>query len=955
MAATASAQGLYGREAEVKELDLALERAASGQRAILLLEGEAGIGKTRLLAEALDRARSRGCAVALAQAEELEGSRPFGVIAEALGCDRSSPDPRRTAIAALLSAHGAGDLGPITVSSDSGLRFRVLDALTDLAEELALDRPLVIGLDDLQWADPSSLLTVAAIGRRLAHLPVALIACFRPSPRSADLQRVIDSLEGSGARHFTLSRLTDRAVSRLVAEIVDAEPGPRLLAEMAGAAGNPLFVTELAGAILQEGILQTEGGHAEVAEMILPPSLRLTILRRLDFLAGGTLRALQSASILGSSFTVIDLSAVTGSTAASLSEALAEALRAGVLADDGSRLRFRHELIRDTIYLDLPASVRDALHREAGQRLADSGAPALQVAEQLARGAVPGDAGAVSWLTRAAREAAPRSPETAAAMLERAIGLTGPADPGRDGLIAERAVTLMLAGKIGDAQAACLSLLDREHDPGVDGEVRICLGQALLAQGRMHDGLRELAKAADSPALTQAERARTQAWAGFAQFSLGDLAGAAAMARQARAAAAECGDHVTTSIAMTILAVVSESRGRLREALQIIDEAVALANDSPGRQGHRYPVHVTRGHILIELDRLQDAKSTLQTGLRISEELGVRWAAASYHAFLAMVGFTAGDWDDASAELEASIELAAETDRDSSLILSHSLLSIIRLHRNDLHGAAESVAPAARLLAATGSRYRSHWAIWARALVAEADGDSARAYADLERVWDQCAQSGLALEYPVLGPDLIRLALATGHGGRARDIAAAVAGVAAGNDVASLTGAALRCRGLADDDAGMLRRAVDAYARGPRPLELALACEEAGRALARQGTAASAIHLLDQAAEGYHRLGATRDHARVQAALRGLGVRRGRRGTRTRPQHGWQSLTPAEQAIAILVAEGLSNPRIGERLFVSHRTVQTHIAHLFAKLGVASRAQLAAEVTRHRGNEPTRQ
>jgi DNA-binding CsgD family transcriptional regulator len=145
------------------------------------------------------------------------------------------------------------------------------------------------------------------------------------------------------------------------------------------------------------------------------------------------------------------------------------------------------------------------------------------------------------------------------------------------------------------------------------------------------------------------------------------------------------------------------------------------------------------------------------------------------------------------------------------------------------------------------------------------------------------------------------------------------------------------------------------YARGPRPLELALACEEAGTALARQGTAASAIHLLGQAAEGYHRLGATRDHARVQAALRGLGVRRGRRGTRTRPQHGWQSLTPTEQAVALLVAEGLSNPRIGERLFVSHRTVQTHVAHLFAKLGVSSRAQLAAEVTRHRGNEPAGQ
>ncbi len=765
---------------------------------------------------------------------------------------------------------------------------------------------------------------------------------------------VLDSLEGTGARHLTLSRLTDRAVSRLVAEIVDAEPGPRLLAKMAGAAGNPLFVTELVGAIIQEGILQTGGGQAEVAEMTLPPSLRLTILRRLGFLAGDTLQALQSASILGSSFTVTELSAITGSPAAGLALALAEAIRAGVLADDGSRLRFRHELIRDAIYRDFPASVRGALYREAGQRLADAGAPALQVAGQLARGAVPGDTGAVGWLTKAAREAAPRSPEAAAAMLDRAIGLTGPADPGRDSLIAEKAGSLMLAGKVTDAHTACRSLLDRDHDPGVDGQVRICLGQALLAQGRARDGLRELQKAADSPALTQAERAGAQAWAGFARFSLGDLAGAAAMAGRARSAAAECGDHLTTSIALTTLAVVTESRGRLREALQTIDEAVALANDSPGRQGHRYPVHVARGRILIELDRLHDARTTLQTGMRISEELGVRWPAASYQAYLAMVGFTAGEWDDAIAELEASIELAGETGETYSLILGHCMLSIIRLHRNDLRSAAESAATAASLLAATGPRYRAHWALWARALITEAGGDPARAYAELAGVWDRCARSGLALEYPVLGPDLIRLALAAGDTGRARDTAAAVADVAAGNDIASLTGAALRCRGLAEDDAGLLRRAVDAYSRGPRPLEHALACEEAGRALARRGSADSAVPLLNQALACYDRLGATRDLARAQAVLRGLGVRRGRQGARRRPRHGWQSLTPTEQTVAVLVAEGLSNPRIGERLYVSHRTVQTHIAHVFAKLDISSRAQLAAEVTRHRGNEPAR-
>ena len=120
--------------------------------------------------------------VAAGRAEELERTRPFGLVAAAFGCVRSSPDPRRAAIAALLAIRG-GDQYPITVTSDPGLRFRAVDAFADLAEELALAGPLVIGVDDLQWADPSSLLTLAAVSRRLAYLPVALIGCLRPSPR----------------------------------------------------------------------------------------------------------------------------------------------------------------------------------------------------------------------------------------------------------------------------------------------------------------------------------------------------------------------------------------------------------------------------------------------------------------------------------------------------------------------------------------------------------------------------------------------------------------------------------------------------------------------------------------------------------------------------------------------------------------------------------------------------
>jgi DNA-binding CsgD family transcriptional regulator/tetratricopeptide (TPR) repeat protein len=403
---------------------------------------------------------------------------------------------------------------------------------------------------------------------------------------------------------------------------------------------------------------------------------------------------------------------------------------------------------------------------------------------------------------------------------------------------------------------------------------------------------------------------------------------------------------------VTSLALADELRGNLRSALQLADRAVSQADKSPARVGHRYPVHAVRGLILIDLDRLEDASSTLATGMRIGEELGARLHLPSYQVFGAYARFTAGDWDGALAEAQASLELAEEIGETYTRVFCHSLQSLICLHRNDLPAARAAATMAAGELSATGQRYRSHWSAWATALIAEADGNTGQAFAALAGCWDQCALLGLAAEYRVLGPDLARLALANGEPGRARDAAAAVAGIAERNDTASLTGAALHCQGLAEDDAGVLATAAHAYEQGRRPLELARACEDAGAAFARRDEPGQARPLIEQALDIYEHLDAARDLARADAALRRLGVRRGSRTTRKRPQFGWESLTPTELTVAGLVADGLSNPQIGARLFVSRRTVQAHLAHVFAKLGISSRAQLAAEVTRRREGAP---
>jgi DNA-binding CsgD family transcriptional regulator len=372
-----------------------------------------------------------------------------------------------------------------------------------------------------------------------------------------------------------------------------------------------------------------------------------------------------------------------------------------------------------------------------------------------------------------------------------------------------------------------------------------------------------------------------------------------------------------------------------------------LADESPGRLGHRFPVHIPRGYVLAEVDRLDEARATIESGLRISEELGIGWPLAVYHAVRALERYLAGHWDDAVAEIETSpgLDVPGESYRP---VPGRSVEALIRLHRNDLPGARDAVDAAPGELPDASPGYRADWYVRAQALLLEADAERADALTVLADCWDRYASSGLALEYPVIGPDLVRLALAAGEAGRARAVAATVTGVASGNEVPWITGAALRCQGLAEDDPGVLQAAVDACARGPRPLQLALTCEDAGAAVARQGNQERAGQLLDQAVTIYERLDAARDLARAEAALRQMGIRRGRHVTHRRAQSGWQSLTPSERAVVDLVAEGLSNPQIGQRLYVSRRTVQTHLGHVFAKLHLTSRTQLAVEAARHR-------
>jgi DNA-binding CsgD family transcriptional regulator/tetratricopeptide (TPR) repeat protein len=940
---------LVGRTSELASLEALLRRAAEGPCQVGLIEGEAGIGKSRLLGEILERSQGLGLQPYVGAAAELERDRPFGALVEALDLRPTASDPERAEIGHLL----VGDRDPVgstlSLAEAPALRFRIMEAVLTLIERLCLSAPMVLAVEDLHWADPSTLLCLHQLSRRLAHLPLALLATLKPSPWSPELDRLLGELLAHGGSHLVLGSMGPGEVAALVTEVLGSPPGPTLLQAVEGAGGNPLYLTELVHALSNEGVIEIREGRAELPEFVLPPSFRLLVLRQLEALPMETIEVLRVASILGASFSLADLSTVLDRPSSALVTNIQEALRAGVLGEAGERLTFHHELVRDAVYSDLPLSVRQALHLQAGRALAAAEAPAAQVAAHLAVGAAPGDRQAVQWLQRAAGVAARRAPSVAVELLERAAELLEPTDPARDAIAAELVVILAGSGRLDDAETRARELMG----PGLPGDIertlRVTLAEAMLARGRAGEAFQEMEALMQALPQNDPQRARLLAFGGWTRLFAGDVQGAVAQADAARAAAEREGDEGARSVALCGLGIASHLLGRMEEAVEFGTEAIRTAEEDPTHHLDRYPARLFLGRALQDSDQMAEADRVLREGLRRSEELGLSVHLPFYHAQLGALRFATGEWDDADAELEAAIE-AGEDQQWGALILPRSLLALIAIHRNHLQAANDVLGLAEREHAETGSAYGLDIMTWARALLLEVRGD-ARALTVLETAW-----AGPLLKVPPqlvrIGPDLVRLAAAAGRRELAQAVVAAMDEAAAGSSVTTWQAAALRCRGLLHGDADALLEAVAAYQQAPRPIEWARTCEDAASVLSRVGRRDQPVALLRDAVGVYERVGAIMDLTRADAALRGLGIRRGRRGARRRPSRGWESLTPTELEVVRLVSQGLTNVEIGRRLFISRRTVETHLSHIFAKLGVSSRVQLAAQASRARPERP---
>jgi DNA-binding CsgD family transcriptional regulator len=591
------------------------------------------------------------------------------------------------------------------------------------------------------------------------------------------------------------------------------------------------------------------------------------------------------------------------------------------------------------------------LHAEVWRKLAASGAPAVKVAEHITRAASADDAEAISWLQRAAREVGPLAPSAGVDLLQRALDLTDPSDAARGAILRDLAVSLIWVGRLREGEATCRQAL--EHVGGVDGEswMRLCLAQAFVLLDRAGDARREAELAAAAAGATPAERVRAVAWSSLAKMNEGDLAGAVERAERACHEAERLEDAPARCQALATLSLAADVRARFGEAVELAREAVAEADRDQTREAHRALAHLVLGRALADVDRLDEAGDAIRRGRQISEHLGARGAIPSHHFTASLRWFVAGNWDDAMAELETGLELAEEMDVGWRTP-AYATAALIAIHRDDLPGVERWLSRLDADPLAPGMRYQLDRVQFARALLLEAGGHLHQALDCLAAAWEACERSGLLAELPVLGPDLARLAVRCGESAARRHAERAAQSLAAvaerNSDVPWVAAAALRCRGLAADDVDLLLESVHVYRSGPRPLERAEACEDAGAALVQRGDLQQAVALFHEAYTAYERLHANRDVRRVRASLRAAGVRQGPHARR-RPKYGWQALTETELTVAGLVAERLSNPEIARRLFLSRRTVQTHVSHALAKLGVSSRLELGAEARRHGG------
>ena len=977
---------LVGRDGELRRLLGLLDDAAAGQPAHALISGDAGVGKTRLVAELAVRAADRGFMVLSGRCAELGDSIPYLPLADALRDGTTGPSAAGPLLDALATRPVLGRLLPDRGASTgeggdlAGLaQQQLFGAVLGMLAELAAARPVLLILEDLHWADRSTRDLVTFLSRVLHRERVAVVATYRTDDlhRRHPLRPVVaELLRLPSVASIELGPLGYSDMAQHLSALAEGPLDAAVLHRMVSRAeGNPYYAEELLAAAGSAARGRAAQGNG--AGDALPTGLAALLLARVEQLSAAAQQVLRAAAVAGRRMEDDIVREASGLAVAEYEEAVRESVTHQLLVPDGDHgYAFRHALIREAVYADLLPGERTRLHARLAELLADEerlaavpGSAAELAHHSLASHDIPA---AFTASVRAAQEAerlaapaeAHRHYDAALALWERVAEPEKLAGLDRGTLAFHSATAAAHSGDVPRAvhQLRRLRGLLKDHDdPGLASRVNERLAYFLLEIDEVADAEKAARAAVESLPEDPPRWEYARALATHAQtlFYHRDDAAAASRAEQARSAALAAEAAWVDADALVTLGLLAERAGQPAAAIELFTMAYLQAS---GAQvlGVELRAAFQLARARLERGDIAGASETAHQGVQRAESAGLGLAPygldLQYMHYLAH--FADGCWDHAQ-ELANGFGIRVTT-------VAEARLSAMALFMDVARGSASVAERRAWLEPFWSSDWLTGYI--ARGLLAEHAlwrGDTAAALADVTATISGLEDKG------GYGPPVIRVAAMglAAHADRAAAARAAGEKEAAQAEVdaagvlieAAREGAAYSSRPrfvLGVEGRGWLARAEAEWRRaqgdndpqtwravaetfGPVFVyETARTRWRLAEALAEAGERDQAEQEWRLAVEAADQLGA----APLRAALADLG-RRARLG---RQPGGYQGpgplggLTSREREVLRLLVEGRSNKEIAGALFISPKTASVHVSNILGKLGASSRTEAAA-------------
>ncbi|WP_160132901.1 AAA family ATPase [Microbacterium sp. SLBN-146] len=907
---------LRGRDEIAERLTQTFDDSIRGGVRLTILSGRPGIGKTRLLREALDEADHRGWRSIVAAPDEDSLTTPLGALTNAA---LSSTPP-------LLDAEA---LAPVLIGSHP--QYWITRLLNDAIEIAAKDTAVLVVVDDLQWLDAGSLGALSALVRTTFGMPVNWLLATRPGTHQAAHGRLLDQARGTG-QLIEVPPLSEGAIDEIGTDVLGHPAGPTLSHALAGTEGNPLLALELLYGLEDEQLITVVDGSADVIDDRLPRGFGASSRRRLAALSRPALRLAQVGSLFGRHFSLSAALSVIGTPPGAAASAVEELIDNDIVADEGDELVFRHDTIREAASETLTPSLRKVLGREVVERRLDDGTPAAVVASELLRLAEPGDPSSIDLLISAARELASTDAHTAATLISRAASLA-PANARCAAEIVELLPTLWAGGR-GDEVAS----VGEKFSSALRGDERARVDLAvarLLTESSFEDAIRTCERALQIPGVAASTRVELLAVRTLNYANKADWVGLRASIAEGRAEADDDRDRVALATLDACESVLTFYESRFDDALALQRDALRRIADSGARASLWLPEGLWMAFMHNSMGECRRALAEVDAGLADARRAHSVIAEAYWMMLRARVLYDLGVLDEARAQSEAVLDLASELQLgDFANATAGIVLFRIALHIGDV-ALLEQTRPLVSALAdGVGLTRTGRWNLAVEALesgrFSEALGWCDLALASFEEATPSMTTPADFLD------DVMLTEICIG----ARDTASivrierVVTERAAANRSNRFVGAVSSAvHGLVARSETELVEAATVFRAGERPLVLAHVLEVLASVTVEDR---AAVEALEEALALYETAGATRDASRVLRSLRSRGVHRRLKSVAA----GAHGLSRREQQVAEVLLTGATTKQISDALLLSPHTVVTHIRHIFAKLGVNTRNEV---------------